>query len=492
MTITKHCIYALIALALAACSTRPHDVSEVTATPDIYPDYKDVEVPATIAPLNFCMADEDVERIDVTVSGANGGELNVNSEYADFDVDEWHELLAKNIGESLTVSVCAMKQGKWTRYADFIIHVSSDTMDDWGVTYRLVAPGYEIYGKMGIYQRSLSDFNEKPLIVTTQTPKTCVNCHTTNKGNISQSVMHSRGAHGATLMRTNGNLECLAAKNPQLGSTMVYPYWHPEGKYCAFSTNDTQQKFHSKAEKLIEVFDTKSDIALYNTATHEIMPILADTTMAENCPAFSADGTRLYYLSAPIVSMPANYDKMRYSLYAVDFNPSTGTVGQTPIAIIHADSVGRSISWPRPSYDGRYIMYTSADYGYFTIWHPEADLWLYDMQTGEHRTLDAVNSDRADSYHAWSTNSRWFLFTSRRDDDLYTRLYFAHIDEQGNVSKPFMLPQQNPHDDNVMRLYSYNTPDFIGEPYDISSNEISDILKDDKRSETIYKYYINH
>ena len=105
-------------------------------------------------------------------------------------------------------------------------------------------------------------------------------------------------------------------------------------------------------------------------------------------------------------------------------------------------------------------MYAQADYGYFSIWHPEADLWLLDLETGESRAMDEVNSTRAESLHNWSTNSRWFLFTSRRDDGLYSRLYFAHIDEQGRCTKPFMLPQQDPRRYYIQSLYSYNTPDF--------------------------------
>ncbi len=111
-------------------------------------------------------------------------------------------------------------------------------------------------------------------------------------------------------------------------------------------------------------------------------------------------------------------------------------------------------------------MYTQVDYGYFSIWHPEADLWLLDLRgdegevTGDKRPLDEVNSDRSDSFHNWSLNSRWFLFTSRRDDGLYTRVYFSSIDDAGHATKPFMLPQRNPKVFYRLLLHSYNTPDF--------------------------------
>ena len=67
------------------------------------------------------------------------------------------------------------------------------------------------------------------------------------------------------------------------------------------------------------------------------------------------------------------------------------------------------------------------DYGYFSIWHNESDQWLLDLQTGEAREMKEINSDKADSYHNWNVNSHWIVFTSRRDDGLYSRLYLASM-----------------------------------------------------------------
>lgn len=469
-----------------ACSPRPDNAVKVDTLPEIYPDYIGVEIPSGIAPLNFSMEDKEIDNIDVVVKGSVTGEIHAYGRYADFDIDDWHALTEANKGGSLTVSVCALKDDRWTQYADFEMYVSQQAIEEWGVTYRLVAPGYEIYGKMGLYQRALENFDEQPIVVNTQLRGMCVNCHTSNASNPTQSVMHVRGNNGATAVHNNNDVECLVAKNNDLGSSMVYPYWHPSGKYVAFSTNDTQQMFHSKAEKLIEVFDAKSDIILYEPSTHTITLLFNDTTMAENLPVFSPDGNKMYYISAPIMPTTDDYDKMQYSLYATDFDVNTGKVGTEIDTLIDARVAGKSITWPRPSPDGRYIMYTAADYGYFSIWHPEADLWLYDITTGESKPLDKANSHRAESFHSWSVGGNWFLFTSRRTDDLYTRLFFAHIDDEGNVSKPFMLPQRDPYKDNIMRMYSYNTPDFISEPIDLSKKKLADAINDKTRINTTY------
>ena len=449
---------------LAACSSSsPKDVTLVDEQPAIYPDYIGVTIPTGIAPLDFAMRSDSVTTIDVEVKGSQGGSLHANGAYADFDIAAWHELLEQNKGGELTVTVCAERDGRWTQYQDFAIHISTDSLGEWGVTYRRIAPGYEFYGHMGIYQRDLSNFNETPLIENTDISKQCLNCHTANRTNPDQYVFHVRGEMGATVISRQGSIELLQARNDSLGGSMVYPYWHPGGRYCAFSTNKTSQMFHTaNPTKRIEVYDSSSDVFVYDTETRTIL--LDTLTMrkywAENVPVFSPDGKWLYYMTAKRQIYPTDYDKEKYSLCRVAFDAETGKLGTQVDTLINTRLTGKSISWPRPSYDGRYIMYAQADYGYFSIWHPEADLWLFNLETGESRTIDEVNSTRAESLHNWSTNSRWFLFTSRRDDGLYSRLYLAHIDEQGHCTKPFMLPQQNPRHYYQQLLYSYNTPDF--------------------------------
>jgi len=120
-------------------------------------------------------------------------------------------------------------------------------------------------------------------------------------------------------------------------------------------------------------------------------------------------------------------------------------------------------------------MYTLSDYGNFSIWHPESDLWLHDFATGENRSLIEVNSDRAESFHNWSSNGRWFVFCSRRDDGSYTRLYLAHFDESGVASKPFLLPQYNP-EQNLDLMKSYNVPEFTIEPIQVNFMELLQAL----------------
>ncbi len=482
-------IAGLALMAFASCTPHVENATEDRSLPKIFPDYVDVTVPVDIAPLNFCAADEDVDCIDVMVQGKQGGEMHVSGDYADFDVDDWHELLQTNKGADLYLTVCMRKAGQWTRFKAFPIHVSAQDLGEWGLTYRRVAPGYETYSHMGIYQRCLADFSESAIIDNTAVPGMCVNCHTSNRTDPSRMVFHVRGDHGATMIQMDGKPEWLAARNDLLGGSMVYPYWHPTGKYCAFSTNQTRQGFHVVHDERIEVFDLSSDIFVYRPDTHEVITdtLVMTKDWSENCPVFSADGRKLYFMTCYQQEYPAGYKKEQYNLCSIGFDPDKGCFVGPVDTLFNAVEKGKSLTWPRPSYDGKYLLFTLIDYGYFSIWHEEADQWLLDLESGEARPLDVLNSNRADSYHNWSANSRWVVFTSRRGDGLYSRLYLASIDRNGNATKPFLLPQRNPRKYEEESLYSFNTPDFTKTKVDFDAHAAAHSIISDERVQTQVK-----
>lgn len=480
-------IIAIVALFLTVgCQERVSDARKVDSLPKIFPDYIGVTIPVGIAPLNFNYAGGNIDRMDVTVRGQKGGELHIQGDYADFDIDDWHQLTEQNKGASLTFTVCVKQHGQWLQYNDFVVDVSPYALDEWGLTYRRIAPGYEVYSSMGLYQRDLSNFREYAIIENSQVPGMCINCHTSAQTDPSHFVFHVRGDHGATLFQIDGQRELLKAKSDLLGGSMVYPYWHPSKKYCAFSTNQTRQGFHVAHHDRIEVFDLSSDVFVYNPATHEILTdsLLQTAEWSENAPVFSPDGHWLYYMTCLQRSYPADYRKEQYNLCRIAFDPDKGTFGQQVDTVFNAVAMNKSLTWPRPSYDGRYILFTLQDYGYFSVWHSESDQWLLDLQTGQARPLTEVNSNRADSYHNWNVNSHWIVFTSRRDDGLYTRLYLTSIDDQGKASKPFLLPQRNPWEYYDRTLYSFNTPDFTSSRVRFDAHVAGREILSDKRVAT--------
>ena len=482
----KKIILSLLSvLLLTACTSETvSDAKQEKNLPNIYPDYLGVTIPVNIAPLNFGMADETALLVDAVVTDRNGNTLHSQGEESvDFDIDDWHELLDNNRGDSLSVTVSAKYEDGWHTYNAFSIYVSSDSID-YGICYRLIEPGYEVWSKMGIYERDLSSFEERALIENTQF-EGCVNCHSFNRGNPADMSLHIRGPHGATLLRQNdGPMSAYDTKTDQTLGLCVYPYWHPSGKYIAYSTNTTQQLFHSADSNRVEVFDEASDIQVYDVNKNELLlsPILKQDSVYETYPVFSADGRSLYFCAARVIPEGSQLlDSIRYNLCRIDFDPETGKFGNRIDTIINAEAQRKSVSFPRPSYDGRFLCYTLSDYGQFSIWHHEADLYLMDLATGQSTPMTGANSKDTESFHNWSSNSRWMVISSRRDDGLFTRPYFCHVDAKGNVTKAFMLPQKNPRRFYRECFLSFNVPDFIIRPTDFDGHKASGIINDESR-----------
>ena len=473
-------------LLLTACTETVTNARQEAAQPRIYPDYTGVTIPVNIAPLDFNMADEKALLIDAVISDNHGHSLHAQGEEStDFNIDDWHALLGQNRGDSLTVIVSAKYEDGWHTYKPFSIHVSPDSID-YGICYRLIEPGYEVWSKMGIYERDLSSFEERPLIENTQF-EGCVNCHSFNRGNPADMSLHIRGKHGATLLRHSyGPVTAYNTRTDKTLGLCVYPYWHPSGRYIAYSTNTTNQLFHNASPNRIEVFDTASDLQVYDVERNELLlsSLLKQDSIYETFPVFSADGRSLYFCAAKALPEGSHeLDSIRYSLCRIGFDPGTGTFGDHIETVVDAPAMHKSVSFPRPSYDGRFLCYTLSDYGQFSIWHHEADLWLLDLTTGKSRPMAGANSGDTESFHNWSTSSRWLVLSSRRDDGLFTRPYFCHVDEKGEVGKAFMLPQRNPRRFYRGRFMSFNVPDFITGPTRFDSHQAAKAINDDYRKD---------
>jgi len=445
--------------------------------PDIFPDYINVTVPCNIAPLNF-RVNQPGSRIQLCLEG-NGSKLNITSTNGKFDIplNKWRKLLNKGKGGKIKATVF-LKEGKlWKRYTPFTIAVSSDPIDPY-LVYRLIEPGYELWDKMGIYQRNMEKFKESVIYENKMTNYNCVNCHSFCMGNPQNMMFHMRGQYGGTIMIKSGLIEKLNTKTDSTISSLVYPCWHPSGKCIAFSVNKINQAFYLNNKYRTEVFDSKSDVVIYNIERHEIFtsPLLFSKDELETFPGFSPDGKTLYFCSARSFPVPEKSDSVKYSLCSIPFNANSQNFGTKVDTIFNARNTGKSAAFPRISPDGRFLLFTVSGFGSFPIWHKEADLFLFDLKMKEYKDMSAINSQDVDSYHSWSSNSRWIVFSSRRGDGLYTRLYIAYIGKDGKTGKAFLLPQKDPSFYDAF-MKSYNIPELIEGEVIVDSYRISQKAK---------------
>jgi Tol biopolymer transport system component len=467
------CILFFCLLLCGSCNQDVQVDNKVESYPEIFPDYIGVTIPPNIAPLNFRVEDDSISMVDLDIQNSKGKILSVQSGESIFiPQKDWNRLLFESVGDSLMFTLKGKKNGKWSEFKSFPVYVSQDSID-YGLSYRLIAPGYEVYSKMGIYQRSLGNFDQTPIVENTLFQGSCMNCHSYRQTNSSEMSIHIRGAQGGTAIMRGESLKVIDTKTKETLSNCVYPYWHPSGKYIAYSVNKTQQAFHASHNKRIEVFDHASDVVVFDVESNQLFScdFLKSEENFETFPAFSPDGKSLYFCSSKAKPLPGGFNDIKYNLLKIDFDPETGTFSNKVDTLVNASEKGKSISFPRPSYDGKYIMYSYFDYGNFSIWHPESDLWLYDIENRKTNPLKAFNSDQTESYHSWSSNSRWVVFSSRRVNGLYTMPYLGHLDQDGNAGKPFLLPQKTP-DFYDMTFYSFNIPEFINQPVNLDIDKL--------------------
>jgi len=465
---------------LVGCTETVTVSKQLAELPVIVPDYKEVTIPAAIAPLNFEVKEAKGDVQVRFASATDSFEVAASKGRVEIPSGKWEALLASATGKSITVRVFEKQSEGWVGYAPYTMQVAPEPIDPY-IVYRLIEPGYELWNKMGIYQRELATYSESAIYENKMTDNNCVNCHSFCMQNPEKMLFHMRATYPGTMIVDGGKIEKLNTKTPETISPLVYPSWHPSGKYVAFSVNKTQQSFHSNSRNRIEVYDLESDVVVYDVEKHEIVTSsrLSGRDAFETFPTFSPDGKSLYYCSAEAKEMPASFEEVKYSLCRVDFDPESRSFGGQTDTLYNAAVNGKSVSFPRVSPDGKYLLYTLASFGNFSIWHADADLYMVNLQTGTHEPLTEANSPDVESYHSWSSNSKWIVFSSRRMDGLYTRPYIAYIDAQGKASKPFVLPQKSA-DFYLDFMKSYNIPEFVTGKVKQQSREIALHAKNDK------------
>lgn len=476
---------AFLTLLCAACARTGVEVPTNVRTA-IYPDYMGVTVPSNIAPLNFHYTHGGIRKALTTVKYKET-EFSFDGKEVVWDMNQWKSLLAS--AQDDTVSFYAeisLKGGRKERL-EWEIYVSSDKIDPY-ITYRLIEPGYEVWHEVEIRERCLEDFSERPISDWQNTDNSCMNCHIHSQARSDLSLFYVRGKNGGAFLNRDGKLRKLSLNTKDMVSGTVYGEVHPGGRYGVFSSNVIIPGFHTQGSRRLEVYDTRSDLVVADFDRNEIIipEVLSRKDVLETFPVFSADGNTIYYCAADTLSLPRDIEKLRYSLMKISFDTETGKVGRQPEVVWDAEKRGGSVCHPKCSPDGKWMMYTVADYGTFPIWHSECQLEMMNLQSGEIVNMDAVNSDRSDTYHSWSSDSRWFVFASKRGDGKYGRPYFSHVGPDGQLTKPFVLPQEDPWlYENSLR--SFNIPDLSDGPVNFDAQTIGRMVKETK-TETFISY----
>lgn len=448
----------------------------VNRLPHIRPDYTDTVIPPNLAPLNFLVA-EPGSHYRVRIRSEQGEEINVASRTPRIIIplSRWQRLLSVNRGQKLYFDVCVRRtDGQWTRYEPIVNTVAEADIDNY-LCYRLIKPIYILRADVNIYQRDLRNFDETTVASNRSFEGGCINCHTFDPNHPDRMILHSRGDDKAewngmivvhegkvTKVDTRALVRTAEFDRGRIKQAMAaYASWHPNGRLVAYSANDISQFFHAVGENR-DVFDRESDLALYHVDSNTVTttPNISQPDRLETFPNWSPDGRYLYFCSA--VPLPATRHKeVRYDLMRIRYEADSGRWGEVEPVLLARDT-GLSITEPRVSPDGRWVLCCMSAYGSFPAFQPSSDLYLIDLKTRQHHRLEA-NSPRCESWHSWSSNSRWIAFASKREDGVFSRLYLSYIDDAGRAHKAVMLPQKDPtFYDRFIK--TYNVPELARNP----------------------------
>jgi len=453
----------------------------------IRPDYSGTVIPPNIAPLNFQVCEQG-SHYCVRIYSQQGPPIEVFSRTPKITIPEkpWHKLLNMNRTGKLYFDVFVKTEnGTWDLFPTITNKIAREDIDGFLVYRKMHPTHYLISGEVGLYQRSLHNYDES-LVLKNKYYKQggCINCHTfcNNRTDKTLIAIRSKIYGNSTLLIENN-------KAKKIGAKFTYASWHPSGKLASFSINTVRQFFHSARDEVREAVDIDSTLAYYlvDSKTVKTTTKISRKDRLETYPTWSPDGRYLYFCSAPMLwssqeekVIPERYNEVKYDLMCISYDINTDVWGELE-TILSAQDTSMTALLPRISPDGRWLLLCMSDYGCFPAFQQESDLYIVDLQaanrTGQHTTRRLeINSDQSESWHSWASNSRWIAFSSKRRDGVFTRPYLSYVDETGKVYKPILLPQKDPTFFDSC-LEAYNTPELIIQPVHPRGEKLARIVR---------------
>jgi Flp pilus assembly protein TadD len=249
----------------------------------------------------------------------------------------------------------------------------------------------------------------------------------------------------------------------------------PTGRYVISTVKD-RSVFVAMPDLMISqlFFPIKGILVVYDREqqTYAALPGADDPQYVQTNAVWSPDGTEIVFARSKayrterldqqnsalidekdVPEFTVEKKPFRYDLYRIPFNDGKGG---TPVPLEGASNDGMSNYFPKYSPDGKWIVFTKSKN--YMLLQPDSELYIIPTAGGRARRL-RYNTPRMNSWHSWSSNSRWLVFSSKVNGP-YTQLFLTHIDEQGNDSPPVLLERFTSPD------RAANIPEFVKLPGD--------------------------
>lgn len=249
----------------------------------------------------------------------------------------------------------------------------------------------------------------------------------------------------------------------------------PDGRYVVSTVKDQSVFVDRPGLDFSQLFfPVKGLLVVYDRQRKTFAPLPGadDPRFVQSNPVWSPDGKEIVFARAPAYDLkqPRAFRKVllsaeecreflvegkpfQYDLYRIPFREGQGG---TPVPLAGAATNGCSNFFPKYSPDGQWIVFCRAQS--YMLLQPDSQLWIIPAAGGTARRLLA-NTQRMNSWHSWSPNGRWLVFSSKARGP-FTQLWLTHLDERGQSSPPVVLAHLTAPD------RAANIPEFVNLPPD--------------------------
>lgn len=459
-----------------------------------YPQDGTLFPPEIVAPtLVFEDATEGVDRWWVVVRDDEGGELlraTVAERRFRPAEDDWRRIKAHSRERDAEVVVAGVGQaqpGRVLSSARIRIRTSQDPVGD-ALFYREVPlPFLEaVQDPSRIRWRyGTVDMEEGPPIVLQNLP-VCGNCHSfaDDGKTLGLDVDYGNDKGAYAIMDVSKHMVMDDAKIitwadfERADGEQTFGLLSrvsPTGRYVVSTVKD-RSVFVALPDLMMSqlFFPVKGILVVYDRElkTFRSLPGADDPKYVQSNPVWSPDGKEIVFARATayagdpvarqgnalldpkaVPEFTVDKQPFRFDLYRVPFRDGNGGSAEP---IPGASGGGKSNYFPKFSPDGKWIVFCKADS--YMLLQLDSELWIMPATGGEARRL-RYNTPRMNSWHSWSSNSRWLVFSSKVNGP-YTQLFLTHIDEEGHDSPPVLLERFTSPD------RAANIPEFARQPGD--------------------------
>jgi hypothetical protein len=294
--------------------------------------------------------------------------------------------------------------------------------------FRMVERFFNVQGTSLIRTYRLSDAAP---VLWTEMEGSCVGCHDYGAGT---ALLNGRHICDRRLFFGQSGAEGTTVRQYKIGE-FSFPAVRPDGKRAALPVSNRSMIL--TRSNVTEPFDMTYQaglIAVYNmeNESFSLLPGASDPSYVQDQPFWSPDGKRLLFVR--YLPTPGTNVIEPTSVMEIDYNDGKGGV---PATVLEGKP-GRYDYFPRYSPDGRWISYVESDArrGYF--FRPDSDIWLLDRKSGATRKLGCCVDGAMDSWHSWSSDSRWIAYSSKCDGPM-TGLWLTRVREDGRAEPPVKI-----------------------------------------------------